>query len=52
MAADATPEQALYDYIKSMMERARLTDVDMKPQITLAKRQYYELTGAEGPERG
>lgn len=51
-AGESEQARALYATIKAMMERARVTGLDMKEAITQAKRSFYEMTGAEGPERG
>ena len=49
--ADATPELALAETIKAMLARARETGDNMIEPITEARRRFYELTGAEGPDR-
>ena len=40
MSADATPQQALADTIKALMQRARETGVDSTHQIAEAKQRF------------
>ena len=46
------PAMTLAETIRAMLARARETGQDMKEPIAEARRRFYELTGAGGPERG